>query len=100
MLEEPRWLLARAPLPLPEEPENALRLLALGELETCLLPARSPPPRFIVPALRPLERFPPPGLEPPRPPALGLLERFPPPGLEPPRPAVPRSALCPLPARA
>jgi len=34
MLEEPRWLLARAPLPPPEEPENALRLLPLGELET------------------------------------------------------------------
>jgi hypothetical protein len=34
MLEEPRWLLARAPLPPPEEPENALRLLPPGELET------------------------------------------------------------------
>jgi hypothetical protein len=87
MLEDPRWLLARAPLPLPEEPENALRSLALGELETCRLPTRSPPPRSAVEVLGALARFDTPGLELPRPPA----------------PPAPRSivpALGPPPARA
>ena len=72
MLEEPRELLARAPLPLmPEDaPPNALLLVALPEFGTCRLPTRSPPPpRLELPAPAPrldasrvpAPRSPPPG---------------------------------------
>lgn len=81
MLEEPRELLARAPLPLmPDDaPPNALRLVALPEFGTCRLPTRSPPPpRLVLPA-------PPPRLELPAPPprldaSRVPAPRFPPPG--------------------
>jgi len=47
MLEEPRELLARAELPLPDDPPNAPRLLELAEGETDRLPTRSPPPLLL-----------------------------------------------------
>ena len=56
MLEEPRELLARAPLPLmPDDaPPKALLFVALPEFGTCRLPTRSPPPpRLELPAPAP-----------------------------------------------
>jgi hypothetical protein len=80
MLEEPRWLLARAAPPLapPPAPPNALLPPEPEELETCRFPTRSPPPplRFTPMLLAPPARF---ALVLLAPPPAGLVEALPPP---------------------